>query len=212
MAQETLPCLSSEVQCLGELTELAFAFGMALPNAHSLEIQSIDEHLVLGDENIDHARQRRWTNYITLDPVRLVQNILGGGDVQRDRLDIAELELRQADLVRRRWEVTEAIASDVIDLVLEWERLDRRVELLVSQLQTQTQRQAVMEAAYRTGAGSTTSMLSVWQRTEDLEGRSLETQIEQNQTRQELERMVFGFAVMDEGVSGINYLVGEVKP
>ena len=94
-----------------------------------------------------------------MDPIRLVQNILGGGDVQRDRLDIAELELRQANLVRRRREVTEVSASEVIDLVLGWERLERRVELLVSQLQNRTQRETVMEAVYRTGAGSTTSML-----------------------------------------------------
>lgn len=181
-----LPCLNSSVECLAELTELAIA--------HNLEIQSIDERLVLGDDRITFARRRRWTNYITTDPIRLIQNILGGGDVQRDRLDIAELELRQADLVRRRWEVTEAIASDVVDLVLEWESLDRKADAMVGQLQTQQQREAVMEAAYRTGSGRTTSMLSVWQRTEDLEARLIETQIDQNQIRQELERVVYEVA------------------
>lgn len=163
---------------------------MAIDN--SLEIRAIDERLVLGDENIDHAKKRRWTNYITLDPIRLVQNVLGGGDVQRDRIDIAELELRQADLIRRRWEVTEDTAQTVVDLVLDWESLDRRVGLQIAQLQTQRQREAVVEAGYRTGSGSTTSMLSIWQRTEDLEARLLETEIDKTQIRQELEGIIYG--------------------
>ena len=178
-----LSCLNSSIECLAELTEKAIA--------HNLEIQSIDERLVLGDERIDHARRRRWTNYITMDPIRLIQNILGGGDVQRDRIDIADLELRQADLVRRRWEVSEAIAQEVIDRVLEWERLDRQVGLMITQLHTQRQRAAVIEAGYRTGVGSTPSMLTVWQQTEDLEARLLETQIDQNQVRQKLEGVVY---------------------
>lgn len=147
----------------------------------------------MGDDRIHYSRRRRWTNYITTDPVRLVQNLLGGGDVQRDRLVIADLELQQADLVRRRWEVSEAIAQTIIDEVLNWERLDRQLELLDSQMLTQQQQQAVMEASYRTGSGSTATMLTVWQRAEELEARLIETQIDQTQTRQGLERLVFGF-------------------
>lgn len=188
-----LPCLNSSVECLSELTEEAIA--------HSLEIQSIDERLVLGDDRISHARRRRWTNLITSDIPRLIANILGGGDMQRDRIAIAELELRQADLVRRRWEVSEAIAQDIVDLVLDWERLGRRLELMDTQLQTQQQREAVMEAAYRTGSGSTSSMLITWQRTEDMEARLLEWQVEQTQTRQELERVVFGLERINEAPS-----------
>ncbi|MEM7772288.1 MAG: hypothetical protein AAF327_17465 [Cyanobacteria bacterium P01_A01_bin.37] len=190
MAQTSLPCLTSSVECLSELTEAAIA--------HNLEIQSIDERLVLGDERISHARRRRWTNLITSDIPRLIANILGGGDMQRDRIAIAELEFRQAELVRRRWEVSEAIAQNIVDLVLDWERLERRLALMETQLQTQRQRAAVMEAAYRTGSGSTASMLVTWQRTEDMEARVLEWQVDQMQTRQELERLVFGFEMIHE--------------
>ncbi len=125
--------------------------------------------------------------------MRLVQNLLGGGDMQRDRLAIAELELQQADLVRRRWEVSEAIAQTIIDQVLNWERLDRQLDLLETQSLTQQQQQAVIEASYRTGSGNTATMLTVWQRSEDLEARRVEAEIDQTQTRQELERLVFGF-------------------
>ena len=90
----------------------------------------------MGEARIDHASRARWTHYLTLDVVRLVQNLLGGGEMQRDRIQIAELELRQADLIRRRQEVAEGLGRDVIRLVLRWERLERDVELLDSQLLT----------------------------------------------------------------------------
>ena len=154
---------------------------------NSSEIEAIEQRLELASDRIGYAQARQWTEYLTLDPLRLVQNLFGGGDVQRNRLAIAELEIRAADLVRRREEVAEGLAREVVELVLEYEQLGRQIELLDSQLLTQQQRQAVMEAQYRTGQGRTTTMLGVWQRTEDLEARQLEKQILQTQTQQELE-------------------------
>ena len=106
------------------------------------------------------------------------------------RLAIANLEVQAADLVRRREEVAEALARDVVGLVLEYEELGRRIELLDSQLVTQQQRQLILEAQYRTGQGSTTTMLSVWQRTEDLEARRAEKGIDQEQLLTKLARVV----------------------
>ena len=119
-------------------------------------------------ERIGYAESRRWTNYLTLDPLGLVQNILGGGDVQRDRLAIADLELQVADLIRRREAVAEDLAAEVVDLVLAYEEGERALELLQVQLETQRLQQAVMESSYRTGQGDTGAMLRVWQRTEAL--------------------------------------------
>ena len=172
---------------------------MAIQN--SSEIKALEERLELGNDRIDHASRARWTNYLTLDVVRLVQNLLGGGEMQRDRIQIAELELRQADLIRRRQEVAEGLGRDVIRLVLRWERLERNAELLDSQLLTQRQRVAVLEAGYRTGSGSTTSMLSAWQRTEDLAARREEKAIEQSQIRRELAQLV--------GVVGLDITTAE---
>jgi hypothetical protein len=44
------------------------------------------------DKRIDHAHNRSWTNYVTIDPVKLLQNIFGGGDVQKDKIVIARDE------------------------------------------------------------------------------------------------------------------------
>lgn len=171
-------CLNSSPECLASLTEQAIE--------QSSEIAAIEGQLALTDERQNYAESRRWTNYLTLDPLRLVQNVLGGGDVQRDRLAIASLELEEANLIRRRAAIAEELAHEIVDSVLRFEKLGREIELIASQLETHRQRVSVMESAYRTGRGSTTSMLSVWQRTEDLEARKQEKRILREQIRQEL--------------------------
>ncbi len=106
--------------------------------------------------------------------MRLVQNVLGGGDVQRDRIAIAALELETANLIRQRENQAQQIADDVVGLVLNYEQLDRKADLIASQLETHRLRVTVRESAYRTGQGSTETMLRLWQRTEDLDARCLE--------------------------------------
>lgn len=158
--------------------------------ANSSEIEVIEQRLELAAERRQQTESRWWVNWITIDPFELVQNVLGGGNVGRDRLQVAALEVEEANLVRRREEVAENLTREVIDLVLNVEQLDRRLDSLDGQLQTQRQRQAVMEARYRTGQGSTDQMLRMWQRTDDLQGRIDETAIEQWQVVRALEVLV----------------------
>ena len=170
------------MECLEVLTRQAIA--------QSSEIEAINEQLALTAERQDYAEARQWTNYLTLDPIRLAQNVLGGGDVQRDRIAIATLELETADLIRRREAVAEEITREVVELVLEYEQLGRRADLFASQLESHRLRVAVAEARYRTGQGSTSSMIGLWQRTEDLAARCQEKRISQIQTVRELELLV----------------------
>ena len=166
------------MECLEMLTQQAIA--------QSSEIEAINQQLELTAERQDYAEARQWTNYLTLDPVRLVQNVLGGGDVQRAQLEIAGLELREAELIRRREEVAEDLAQKVVDLVFEHKTFIRRGYLTYSRLETQRHRQAAQEAKYRTGQTNTDSMLRTWQRTEELEAKCEENRIAHLQTIQEL--------------------------
>jgi hypothetical protein len=185
LAQEgILPCLESSPECLARLTEGAIA--------QSSEIEAIEQRLALMAQRLDQAQRRRWTNYLTLDPVELVQNLLGGGVVGRDKVTLAGLELQAADLVRRRQEVAEALGREVVERVLAYERLGRELGLLESQIETQRLQQAVLEATYRTGQGSTVQMLGVWQRTQELQGEMEERSVTQEQVRRELEALVRG--------------------
>ena len=154
----------------------------------------IEERLELSNDRIGYAEARQWTDYLTLDPVELIQNIFGGGAVQRNRLAIADLEVQVADLIRRREEVAEALAREVVDQVLEVEQLGRRLELLDAQIVTQEQREAVLEVSYRMGEGSTINMLGIWQQTEDMVAKRAELAITRERLVTELERLI--------GVSG----------
>ena len=93
------------MECLAQLTQQAIE--------HSSELEAIDQQLLLTAERLDYAESRQWTHYLTLDPIKLLQNAMGGGAVQRHRLAIASLELETANLIRRREEVAEDIASNV---------------------------------------------------------------------------------------------------
>ena len=167
------------MECLETLTQQAID--------QSSEIEAINQQLAFTDQRQDYARARRWTHYITLDPFRLVQNVLGGGDVQRQGLAIADLELREAELIRQRESEAEFIAAEVVGLVLSYEKLGREAELIESQLQNHLLQVAIQEARYRTGQGSTRNMLLLWQRTETLEARCAERLIGQSQDRRQLE-------------------------
>ncbi|MDB9529936.1 hypothetical protein PN498_28375 [Oscillatoria sp. CS-180] len=169
--------------------------------ANSREIEAINQRLDLTGDRIEYAEAHQWLEFLPssfdavlsanplnwIDPLRLIQNLLGGGDVQRNRLAIAELEIGAADLIRRREEVAESLGREVIDGVLAYEAQTRRLENLRGQLETQLQRQAVMEMAYRTGQGSTATMLSLWQQTEDLRAVIEEVEIERSQGVRALE-------------------------
>jgi hypothetical protein len=163
------------------LTELAIL--------QSREIAVIEQQLELAAERRDYTESRWWVNWITADPFELVQNILGGGNVGRDRLQVAALEVEAANLIRRREEVATALARDVVDHVLEYEQLVRRLELLDIQIVTQQQRQAVLEVSYRMGEGSTINMLGIWQQTEDLLAKRVEMAIERGRLVTELEQL-----------------------
>lgn len=195
------------MECLETLTQQAIA--------QSSEIEAINQQLALTAERQDYAEARQWTNYLTLDPIRLVQNVLGGGDVQRDRIAIATLELETANLIRRREEVAEGITREVLDLVLAHEKTVRNGELLASQLETQRQRVAVRESAYRTGHSSTESMLSLWQRTEDLETRCGENRIDSQLIVTELEAFLgieVSYASMEIGPCADIYHYARSEP
>ena len=101
-----IPCLNSSLECLETLTQQAIE--------RSSEIEAINQQLVLAEDRQRYAESRRWTNYVTRDLVALIQNLLGGGQVQRDRLAIASLELDAANLVRRREAIAEELARDVV--------------------------------------------------------------------------------------------------
>jgi hypothetical protein len=46
------------------------------------------------EDRVRYYKSRNWTNFITLEPIKLIQNIFGGGDVQRNQLTITDIETK----------------------------------------------------------------------------------------------------------------------
>jgi hypothetical protein len=163
----SLPCLESSNECVEKLTWGAIAKSSKLKHLDE-KITLINERLKVMDKRIDHAHNRSWTNYVTIDPIKLLQNIFGGGDVQRDKIAIADLEVKTADLEaakaeleRQKEEEKTLLGEKVLRLVLDYEAANRRYELLTSQLETLNQQREVTRIAYKFGQGSTSQILGM---------------------------------------------------
>lgn len=136
--------------------------------AQSLELKTLDERLQVNQERIRQQRRSKWKTWIQPNLIGLVANVLGGGDAQKLDLAIADLELKTDELRRRRSEVEGQIGDKVRDLVLEVEQRDRRLAVVRTQQTEYRQKVAVLEVAYRTGQGSTSQMMGLWQQGDDL--------------------------------------------
>ena len=166
--------MSSSSECIELLAAKAIANSPELVTLDE-QIALIDERLVVAEKRIDHTSKKRWTNYISSDPLRIAANILGGGDVQRDNIAIADLEVKSAELEayranlhRRKAEVKSQLREEVLGLVLEYEAAIRQYSLIEFQLASHQVQQQIMEIDYRFGNGSTSSYLALVQEEEKL--------------------------------------------
>ena len=162
-----LPCLNSSSKCVQQLTKFAIANSTKLKQSKS-RIALIDQRLAVTEDRIDYTSKKKWTNYISTDPVTIIQNLFGGGGVQRDNIAIASLEIRTTDLLaakaeleRQQSEEKVKIEDKVLRLVLDYEAAQRKYNLLSSQLEILEQQREVIRIAYRLGRGSTSQILGM---------------------------------------------------
>ncbi|WP_246141935.1 hypothetical protein [Hyella patelloides] len=191
-----LPCLSSSSECVELLAAKAIANSPELVTLDE-QIALIDERLVVAEKRIDHTSKKRWTNYISSDPLRIAANILGGGDVQRDNIAIADLEVKsgeleayRANLHRRKAEVKSQLREEVLGLVLEYEAAEREYVLAQSKLATYSQQRQLIEIDYQFGNGSTTQMLSMWQQGESLEALVIQVESKKKEITRKLQQII----------------------
>ena len=175
---------------------------VAIASSHKLEtltarIALIDQRLELAEDRIEYTRKKKWTNYISANPVNIIQNIFGGGDVQRDNIAIASLEIRTADLLaakaeleRQQEEEKVKIGDRVLRLLLDYEAAQRRHELLTSQLKTLEQQQRVARVSYRRGRGSTSQILGMSDKRDRLGEKIVDTEIERDEAVREIWQLI----------------------
>ncbi len=195
---ETLPCLDSSSECIEQLTEAAIAHSEELKTLEA-RIGLLDRRLSLAGESINYAESKIWTNYIPdslssnplniINPFSWIKNIFGGGDIQRSRIAIADLELKKANveaqragLERRYSEVLAKTREQILTLVLEYEAVTRLTALISTQLNNHQVISKVVEIEYRFGGSSTNSYLAAIEKQERLENQLIELQISQQES------------------------------
>jgi hypothetical protein len=99
-----------------ELTEAAIAHSAKLKTLDD-RIALIDRRLGVSKDSIDYAESKLWTNYLPsstsfggrvldiINPLAWIKNLAGGGEMQRDQLAIADLEVKAATLEAARAEL-----------------------------------------------------------------------------------------------------------
>ncbi len=202
-----LPCLDSSNQCVEQLTEKAIATSLTLKTLDE-RITLIDERLALMGDRKEYAESKLWTNYLptstatssvldVVNPFAWIQNLAGGGQMQRDRLAIADLEVKaatleaaRAELERKREQEKVNLGEKVLQLLLDYEAATRQVKLVSSQVKT-FQVPIAFRIRYRFGEGTTEQWLSIEER-----GNKLNEQLVKVRTRQ------------DEAVRELGQLIG----
>jgi outer membrane protein TolC len=128
--------------------------------------------------------------------LRIVANLLGGGDVQRDNLAIADLEVKSAELEvqlanlhRRQAEVKSKLKEEILSLVLNYETASREYALAQSKLATYHQQRQLIEIDYQFGNGSTTQMLSMWQQGESLEAEVVQIESKKAEITRKIQQL-----------------------
>jgi hypothetical protein len=153
----------------------------------------IDRRLGLSADSINYAESKLWTNYLPtstafgssvldiINPFAWIKNLLGGGEMQRDKLVIADLEIKaatleaaRAELKRQREEEKVLLGEKVLRLVLDYEAVSRKYELARSQLETYNQQQEILRIRYRLGQGETAEFLESQVKGEGLRGQLVE--------------------------------------
>ena len=69
---ETAFCLNSSDECVQELTEKAIASSFKLETLEE-RIALIEERLAVAEDRIEYTRKKKWTNYISANPVNIIQ-------------------------------------------------------------------------------------------------------------------------------------------
>lgn len=191
-----MDCLNSSKLCVEKLTERAIANSNKLQQTES-RIALIEQRLAVTEDRIDYTSKKKWTNYISTNPVNIIQNLFGGGGVQRDNIAITNLEIRTTDLLaakaeleRQQEEEKLKIEDEVLRLVLNYEAAKRRYNLLSSQLETLEQQREVMRIAYRMGRGSTNQILGMDGKRDRMTEQIVDVEIEKEKSVRELLQLV----------------------
>jgi outer membrane protein TolC len=142
--------------------------------------------------------------YLTTDPIAILQNLFGGGQVQQQRMAITDLEIRAADLEAARAELERQraakrsqIGEQVLMLVIAYETAGDRERAILAQLSNHDLLTRITEIDYRLGGSSTETYLTRIAQREQLEIQLNRYRLERETAKRQLLSLT-GFSPSDD--------------
>lgn len=130
----------------------------------------MNRRLSLASETAQVAQAKQWTNYLDLlNPVGLLQNILGGGKIAEGELAIASLNLRAAELEATRDNEEIRVRQQIQDLLTAHSATTQNLHFSRQRLKNYSTRVGLIEEDYRAGRYSTEALLPLWEERDRLE-------------------------------------------
>jgi len=152
---EEIPCLQATPNCIQTLTALA--------SRNNPKLRNLNTRLSLAYEAARQARATQWTHYLDiLNPIGIVQSILGGGAIAQNDLAIANLDLRAAELEAKRDEESLSISRLIHAHLISYEQTTQELSISRQRSATFAARLSLIESDYRKGRYSTEMMLPLW--------------------------------------------------
>jgi endonuclease YncB( thermonuclease family) len=162
----------------------------------------------LAYEAARQARATQWTNYLDiLNPVGLIQNVLGGGAIAQGDLAIANLDLRAAEIEAARDDEKIKVSELILAHLTAYESTSQDLSLSQQRFITFSTRVQLIESDYRKGRYSTEIMLPLWEERDRLE---LEVTAKENALRSIKSRLLAilyspeDYAPTDSEVNDVN--------
>jgi hypothetical protein len=149
-----LPCLTSEPDCLQILGDLA---------VHN------NRELALLEQTLRLQKKKLWTNWLSADglnpltiSLRVIRNLVGGGERAAAKLEIARLEWRQAEQISQ-------IHNQITQAVFAYEVSQQQLAATKDRLTAHQTRLQFSIIEYRLGGVGTETMLQLWQTETELQ-------------------------------------------
>jgi hypothetical protein len=168
-------CQNINIECIDDLSNKAIANSLVIAELEN-KIELVEKQIDYLQEKISYYQSRNWTDFITLDPVKFVQNIFGGGDVQKTQLTITDLQVKvdrlKTDKINLEKELIikqEEIKNKVANLLFKLTENEQKILLIEQQLENFKLSNQVFLIKYSNGEGTTNQYLSYQDKKEKLE-------------------------------------------
>ena len=148
------------------MTDRAIASSILVASLED-KITNTGEQINYLEDKVKYYKSRNWTNFITLEPIKLIQNLFGGGDVQRNQLTITDIEVKIDGLKANKNSLEnqlivekDKLKNEVAIALLNIQESRERIKLINQKIAKVKLQSQVFLIKYSNGEGTTNQYLN----------------------------------------------------